>query len=177
MQTKILLLAGINNSGFDHWQSIWQRENPSYLKLQHTDWDAPDCRVWVQELEDALGVIGDTNITLVAHSLACLLVAHWAQTTKHQIKSAILVSVPDATAASFPPEAKNFAHIPLKPFKFPSIVVSSTNDPYSSSSYMQDCADAWGSQFISVGALGHINAGSHINDWPQGKGLLSDISN
>ena len=174
MEKQALILAGIYNSGPDHWQSIWQRESPAFHKLEHSEWDEPVLAVWLRELEDEITRLGP-GVTLVAHSLACLLVAHWAKTTRHKISGALLVSVPNPEGPGFPADAKSFGGQPLEPLPFPSIVVSSTNDPYGSSGFMRQCAESWGSRFVSVGALGHINEDSHLGVWEPGRALLREL--
>ena len=172
MQNTLLILAGIGNSGPEHWQSRWQDELPSVDKLDHSEWDAPDRIVWEHELEEKLAAM-QRPVVLVAHSLACLLVAHWAQqSTKKLVAAAFLVSVPNPNEPEFPAKAKNFKNLPMNPLPFPSLVVSSTNDPYASAAFMQACAAAWGSRFQSVGPLGHINASSNLGSWEHGKSLL-----
>jgi len=174
MTHQLLILSGIYNSGPEHWQTLWQRDDPTIQKLEHRDWDTPDCHEWVRELEHTVSQLGP-DLVLVAHSLACLMVAHWAATTRLRIKAALLVSVPDPDGPAFPADAKNFSHVPLQPLPFPSIVVSSTNDPYGTQQHMEKCAKSWGSEFVSVGALGHINADSQLGNWEQGKALLQRV--
>ncbi|AMH43682.1 RBBP9/YdeN family alpha/beta hydrolase [Caballeronia sordidicola] len=48
---------------------------------------------------------------------------------------------------------------------FPSIVVSSSDDPYGSENHARACAAAWGSEWIDAGARGHLNAQSGLGDW------------
>ena len=174
MQARPLFLAGIGNSGPDHWQSLWQTANASAVKLEHSEWDTPDRFVWVRELEEALAQVA-SPVVLVAHSLACLLVAHWALASRRTVTGALLVSVPDPAGPSFPAEAKNFGPVPLQRLPFQSIVVSSDNDPYGTSQYMLACANAWGSRFCSVGSLGHINASSGLGAWAQGQVWLHEL--
>jgi uncharacterized protein len=173
--TNFLLLAGIHNSGEDHWQSHWQshwhKADSRFSKLEHTDWDCPDRLVWVSELEEALAIC-DEPVVLVAHSLACLMVAHWAASSQRVVSGAFLVSIPDPSAAQFPIDAKHFNDVPTVKFRFPTKVVSSENDPYGSQTYMRQWAMQRGADFVSVGALGHINAASKLGSWPQGMDLL-----
>jgi uncharacterized protein len=172
MQANLLVLAGIGNSGPEHWQSQWQAELPSVYKLDHSNWDAPDRVVWEAELEEKLATM-QRPVILVAHSLACLLVAHWAERSPcKSVTGALLVSVPNPDGTAFPEAAKNFSQVPMNPLPFPSLVVSSTNDPYGSTSFMQACASAWKSGFQSVGPCGHINASSNLGSWEYGKSLL-----
>lgn len=169
-----LILAGIGNSGPEHWQTLWQVADPRFEKLEHSDWDTPDCDVWVEELETKVAELGE-NVLLVAHSLACLLVVHWAASTQRKVTGALLVSVPNPSGPNFPGSAKGFGDTPMKALPFPGIVVASTNDPYASAEYMQACAAAWGSDYRLVGALGHINASSNLGDWPQGKRIVGEL--
>jgi uncharacterized protein len=172
---KFLLLAGIHNSGPNHWQTKWHSEDSRNVKLDHSSWDRPDCLVWVEELNSYL-TQSKEKIVLVAHSLACLMVAHWANQSHLKIQGALLVSVPDPKGKSFPADARNFGQIPMTRFDFPSIVVSSQNDPYCTSEHMNKCAKAWGSQFKQVGFLGHINADSGLSNWPEGKLILNELT-
>ena len=36
-------------------------------------------------------------------------------------------------------------------------------------------ADAWGSTFVDVGAVGHINSASNLGTWPAGHALLESL--
>jgi predicted alpha/beta hydrolase family esterase len=175
MTSRILLLAGIHNSGPLHWQTLWQNADPAIAKLEHDRWDRPDRHAWVEDLERELDRIGP-RVTLVAHSLACLLVAHWAATTRHAIDAALLVSVPDPEGPAFPADAKNFSPVPMARLGFRSTVVSSSDDPYGSEQHMRRCARAWGSEFVSIGARGHVNAASRLGSWDQGRDLLRELT-
>jgi predicted alpha/beta hydrolase family esterase len=170
----VLILAGINNSGPTHWQSLWQQKNPNFFKVEHRDWDSPVCSDWVDDLECVV-IRTCPDTVLVAHSLGCLLVAHWSAQSSLQVKAGMLVSVPDPSAPMFPREAKGFNNVPMTRLGFPSVVVASTDDPYGSPDFMRHCAAQWGSRFVSVGAYGHINAESGLGDWPEGYSLLASM--
>jgi predicted alpha/beta hydrolase family esterase len=174
MSASILLLPGIGNSGPGHWQTLWANTHASMQRIGGQDWDNPVCAQWVDNLEAAIRRSGPDTV-LVAHSLACLQVAHWAQRSSTPIKAALLVAVPDPDAASFPSQATGFSPLQLQRFAFPSIVVASSDDPYSGLAYSEHCAQAWGSQWLNIGARGHINAGSGLGEWVQGLGLLGEL--
>lgn len=118
MNTTALILPGIRNSGPDHWQSHWQRANPSFVRIEQRDWDRPICNEWVEALENTLPSLGAANVVLVAHSLACALVAHWAGRTKLKIKGALLVAPPDPDGPNFPKEALGFSPCPRIHWRF-----------------------------------------------------------
>jgi uncharacterized protein len=175
MNTIALILPGIGNSNADHWQSLWEKANPSFVRVQQADWDNPVCEEWLEVLEQQVAQAGD-NVVLIAHSLACVLVAHWAAKTKFRIKGALLVAPPNPDRVNFPKQAVGFSPLPLKPFAFRSIVVASTNDPYGNPDFAMKCASAWGSRFVSIGAAGHINATSGLGAWSEGFVLLRELA-
>jgi uncharacterized protein len=170
---RVLLLPGIGNSGPEHWQSLWERANPSFLRVQQRDWDRPERQEWVEAI--GLAVSETPSQVIVAHSLACLAFAHWAAQAGQHVKAALLVAVPDPNGHEFPAEAHGFSGVPLEPFGFPSLVVASSNDPYGSLEHSKRCARAWGSRLVNVGALGHINASSGLGGWPEGFALLQEL--
>ena len=110
---------------------------------------------------------------LVAHSLACLLVAHWQQASTAPVAGAFLVAVPNPQSEAFPVEAASFADPPPSKFRFPSLIIASVNDTYGTIGYARGKASQWGSGIVEVGQLGHINEASGLGDWPQGKALLA----
>lgn len=168
----VLILPGIGNSGHEHWQSLWERENPSFIRVQERDWDKPVCDEWTANLERAVAESGKETV-LVAHSLACLQVIHWAATTKREISGAMLVAVPDPNGPNFPADAGSFKNVPQQRLPFQSVVVASTNDPYASLEYASRCAKTWGSEFINIEDAGHINASSGLGEWKPGFEILS----
>ena len=174
MSENVIILAGIGNSGPQHWQSLWEQSNPKFERVEQSDWNNPICEEWGAALEVAAKRAGP-NVVVVAHSVACLVVAHWAAQEHASIKAALLVAVPDSTGQNFPKEAIGFSATPTKPFNFPSIVVVSTNDPYGTLENSTGFAKAWGSHFVNIGDCGHINASGGLGAWPEGYELLSQL--
>lgn len=176
MSRPVLVVPGINNSGPQHWQSLWERQDPALVRVRFNEWDQPDRHDWVATLESTVRALGADTV-IVAHSLGCLAVAHWAAGTTTPVAGALLVAVPDPEGPNFPADAKHFAPLPQQQFGFPSVIVASDNDPYSSAAHVDACARAWGSRVVRIGAHGHINAGSGLGDWLQGRQLLRDLLN
>jgi predicted alpha/beta hydrolase family esterase len=144
------------------------------VRVQQRDWDNPVCEEWVAVNEEAVKRAGH-NVALVAHSLACLAVAHWAAKPHSPIKAALLVAVPDSKGPNFPPEARGFSETPTQRFPFRSTVVVSDNDPYGSPEHSAQIAAAWGSRVVHIGNRGHINANSGLGAWPEGYELLNQL--
>jgi uncharacterized protein len=179
-ETSVFILPGLGNSGPEHWQSYWEKNNPSFKRIQQTEWDAPDCCDWVAVLDQAIKA-SQLAVVLVGHSSSCALINHWAMYAKNspqlkKVNGALLVAPSDVEADSYPPGTKNFHPMPLHPLPFPSIVVASMNDIYVSLARVQFFAKSWGSQLVNIGAAGHINSASAMGDWPEGMQLLQTLS-
>ena len=174
MNSTVLILPGIGNSDPEHWQSRWEKANPAFVRVQQNDWDRAVCEEWLVVLENFAARAG-THVVLVAHSLACILVAHWASSSNQKIKSALLVAPPNPDGPGFPQAAVGFSPFPSRPLPFPNIVVASTNDPYGSLEFARSTAAAWGSRFVNIGAAGHINSSSGLGDWDEGYSLLQQL--
>ncbi|MGY3944960.1 RBBP9/YdeN family alpha/beta hydrolase [Aeromonas tecta] len=172
---KVLILPGIGNSGPDHWQSHWERTNGGYSRVEQLDWDSPACSDWVASLEASVKHHGEETI-LVAHSLACLLVAHWAARTELTIKAALLVAVPDPQGPVFPTQATGFAPLPMASLPFKSILIASADDPYGDIAHSALCAASWGSTLVNIGEAGHINGASGLGAWPAGYQWLQELA-
>lgn len=175
MSSPILILPGIGDSGPAHWQTLWQQSEPRMQRVQQRDWDKPQCDEWVQMLEEAVTACAEEPI-LVAHSLGCLLVAHWGQQTRHKVAAAMLVAPPDPAGPSFPVVARSFAPLPQQKLPFPSLVVASSNDPYGNVAFSRNAARLWGSLYRSIGPCGHVNANSGLGHWKAGRMLLWELT-
>ena len=178
-ENTALILPGIGDSDAAHWQSQWQSSHLNFLRVNQRDWENPVCQDWVDTLEHAVNKHGE-NVILIAHSLGCLLVAHWAAQANQKIHGALLVAPPSPQAAPaaaiFNTLATGFLPIPMTRFNFPSIVVASSNDPYSNLVFSKSCAEAWGSRFVNIGDSGHINTSSGIGAWTEGFSFFKQLS-
>ncbi|MEZ2132832.1 MULTISPECIES: RBBP9/YdeN family alpha/beta hydrolase [unclassified Sinorhizobium] len=169
--TDVVILPGIGGSGEEHWQTHWERRNSRIRRFQPTDWDRPDLSDWIAALDRAVFTAEEAPL-LVAHSLACLLVAHWQRASRLPVAGAFLVAVPDPKSEVFPAEAADFADVPRDKFRFPSLIVASSDDPYGEIEYARARAAQWGSGIVEAGPLGHINGQSGLGDWPNGWALF-----
>lgn len=168
--TETIILPGIGGSGQNHWQSYWEAANPSFRRFKPHDWNQPDLENWIIALDDAIRAARKPPL-IIAHSLGCLLVAHAARRNIGSIRGAFLVSVPDPGGAEFPREAQSFDLVPYDPLPFASMIVASSDDPFGSLRYARECASSWQSEFVEIGAHGHINAESGLGTWHEGLAL------
>ena len=181
-RANVLIVPGLGGSAPEHWQSIWQARNPGYRRVEQRDWDDPDLAEWAASLEDA--VRGATApVVLVAHSLACPLVAHWARRSAGpaggpaaKVAAAMLVSPVDIESeAHTPPEARRFAPMPLDPLPFRTAVVASGNDPHVAPERARHFASCWRARLVEVGDQGHVNVDSGHGEWPEGERILAEL--
>lgn len=175
MNQTILMLPGIGDSGPAHWQTLWQQAEPRMLRVGQHDWEQPQLGDWMESLEAAVaGIQGE--VILVAHSLGCLLAAHWGLQTRQKIVCAMLVAPPDPAGPAFPAAASSFGPLPQQKLPFPSMIVASSNDPYGSVAFSRNAARCWGSVYRSIGPCGHINADSGLGHWKAGRMLLWELT-
>ena len=171
MDSDLIILPGIGGSGDEHWQQIWKRRGLVGPDFEPASWEHPDLDDWIGALECAVNKATQPPV-LVAHSLACLLVAHWAARDGRGVAGAFLVAVPDPKGRRFPRAAATFIDVPAGRLPFPALVVASADDPYGGLDHGKRRAADWGAGFVVVGAVGHINGDSGLGDWPIGAGLL-----
>ncbi|MBC5773920.1 alpha/beta hydrolase [Pontibacter sp. KCTC 32443] len=174
-EVQIIHIPGLGNSGPEHWQTYWQEKDPESIRVQQADWDNPVCKDWVEELQKVISEVQGKEIVLVAHSLGCMTVAHWAQKYKANIKAAFLVAPPEVEVDVELMEVLDFAPFPKTKLPFRSMLVASSDDEYLTIERAEYLANLWGSEFVNVGAKGHINSYSNIGDWPEGQELLARL--
>lgn len=176
MATQILIAPGYCGSGDNHWQTYWEKENTEYIRIEQRDWSQPIADEWTETIEKFVRE-AKTEVIVVAHSLGCIALALWAQKTKLRIKGALLVAPPNTDDEKLKSILKGFSPVPQHKLPFPSILLASTNDPYRSIEESEALAERWGSQFVNLGAVGHINGASNLKNWPEGREYLNKLAN
>ena len=168
---RYLILPGWQGSPANHWQSHWQHCLPNAQRVEQIDWESPKRQDWVKQLESHI-LTERTPTVLIAHSLGCITIAHWAaQATPalHQrIRGALLVAPADVERTDCPESLKNFAPIPQQKLPFPSLLVGSDDDPAATPIRALTLAEHWGSEAAILVGVGHINVKSGHCCWEQG---------
>src|SRR5262245_33894030 len=145
---NVVLVPGLGNSGPDHWLSHWEKALPA-PRAELGNWDDPYPEDWIANLDAAIREAG-RDVILVAHSLGCATVAHWASKA-HSVRAALLVAPADVDSdAHVPPPARRFGPMPMDKLPFASMVVASTNDPYADIARSDAFARAWGGRFVNL---------------------------
>jgi Predicted esterase of the alpha/beta hydrolase fold len=173
-----LILPGLSNSGPEHWQSHWERADPTIRRVVQDDWETPRCADWVARLSEVMGD-EENDVVLVAHSSSCALVAHWAAAATPamlaRVRGALLVAPSDPEGPNYPEGPSGFGPVPMKTLPFRSILVASDDDRYVTVARARAYAHAWGSEFVDVGSRGHINSTSGLGAWAEGRELLARL--
>ncbi|MFP8966241.1 RBBP9/YdeN family alpha/beta hydrolase [Pokkaliibacter sp. CJK22405] len=176
MHHEVFIHPGLGDSDKAHWQSRWLDIYPDWVRVKQQDWDHPKRDVWVQQLDASLPEDASDTI-VVAHSLGCLTLAHWAVTIGRPLRGALLVALPDPELPALKRIAPDFSPLPHSLLPFPTTIIASQNDPWGDMAFANEMALAWGSSFVDLGEAGHINGESGLGDWPEGMNYLNDLLN
>ncbi|WP_296246822.1 alpha/beta hydrolase [Pseudomonas sp. UBA4194] len=172
---RYLIVPGWQGSSEDHWQSHWQNSLPNSARVEQADWLTPRREDWVAALDRAVNASADPVI-LIAHSLGCITVVHWAAhaplVSLRKVRGALLVAPADVERPACAPALRNFAPIPKHLLPFPSQVVGSDNDPAASAPRALQLARDWGAEAGILAGAGHINVKSGHQRWEQGFAYL-----
>lgn len=177
---RYLILPGWQGSGPDHWQTHWQRLIPNAQRVEQANWQHPQRSDWVAELERSVAS-EPTPVVLIAHSLGCITVAHWAAETspalRSRVRGALLVAPADVERNNCPEALRDFAPIPRQPLGFPSVLVGSSNDTAASQHRTVAMGSHWGSQSVILDQAGHINTAAGYTHWEHGFVHLYQLQN
>lgn len=177
MKYTILIVPGLGDSGETHWQNYWLQHFENSKKVIQNDWNTPILKDWLESLNTSIESV-EGEIIIVAHSLACSLISHWSKENKvhKKIVGALLVAPADVDCPEHTPEeTRNFSPIPLGKLDYPSIVITSSNDPYISVDRAEFLAEKWGSSFLNIGEKGHLNSESKLEYWEEGQEILQAL--
>lgn len=182
----ILIVPGLRDHVAEHWQTLLAERLPALGMEARTvppmGREDLDCDTRVAAIErEARAIAGP--VILVAHSAGVVMVAHWARRTQRAIHGALLATPADLERpmpAGYPTmdalHAAGWLPVPRRPLPFPSIVAASRNDPLASVERVTELAQAWGSRFIYLGAVGHLNPTSGFGEWPRAIELIGQLS-
>ena len=175
MNRSFIVLHGLGGSGPEHWQSWLYKElvNAGEKVYYPTlpEYDDPHKDKWIHTLEDTFHNVYSDNITVVAHSLGCILWLHFAHKNdpilKKFVKRVILVAPPSPYLKH--EMIQRFFPLPVKGKETiqsyrNTLQIQSTNDPYCSVEDSQYFKDLGIKQLLVVNK-GHINIDSGFGKW------------
>lgn len=182
---QLIVVPGLGGVGDGHWQARWVRERAGAVMVRQRDWERPERDEWVAALDAAIREAAGP-VVVVAHSLGCHTLAHWAAghtTAEHTaaehtaaVRAALLVAPPDIehSAARGAPIG-GFGPPAAGPLPFPAVLAASRTDPWSGIDASRRLAQRWGARFVDLGDAGHVNTDSGHGPWPEGDELLGEL--
>lgn len=180
----VLIVPGLRDHVPQHWQTLLAQELPQAHSVPAMGRTDLDCGARVHALEVAVAAI-DGPVLLVAHSGGCIMVAHWAAQTRRgaQVHAALLATPPDferPMPEGYPSmvdlEAAGWFPVPQGALPFPSLVLTSDDDPLGERARVEDLARSWRSRLLHLGAVGHLNPASGFGPWPRAKALVAALA-
>ena len=173
-----VIVPGLRGHVEDHWQTLLAAKLPNAVIVPSFGRDKRDLAGRVADLHRVISEAG-APVTLVAHSAGVLTTVHWAREHDLPVQGALLATPPDLAQPLGPQypslselRESGWLPIPLARLRFPSIVAASTNDALGDFERVRELADAWGSHFIDVGPVGHLNPASGFGEWLGAEALL-----
>lgn len=171
IMVSIVIVPGWQDSPPGHWQSLWAQQLPDAILVQQDDWAAPSRSAWVASISRSV-LACSGPVIIAAHSLGCIATTHLPPEVVARIQGALLVAPADPERRSV---LVDFAPVPYGRLPYHSIIVASSNDPYCPVRLAGAYARAWGSEFVRLHNLGHINLESGFGPWPLGLALLQTL--
>lgn len=159
---RLLIVPGLHDSGPAHWQSWLQALHRGSIRVQQDDWHTPDLARWSARIADTLADHGPGPWTVVAHSFGCLALAHHLalRPSAAPVLGTLLVAPAE-------PDRFGLAHaLPQRALPVPSTLLASETDPWMSADSARRWAQRWGSHWVNLGDVGHINAEAGFGPLP-----------
>lgn len=168
----IVIVPGLRGHVPEHWQSHLANTFPTAHTVDSSARDPRDLDGRVADLENLVRSL-EQPATIVAHSAGVLVTVHWATRHGEGATSALLATPPDLSRPlpnAYPTLAElaagGWLPIPQEPLPFPSVVAASSNDELGDPRIIRDLAEAWGSDILDLGPVGHLNPASGYGPWP-----------
>lgn len=172
--SRFLILHGLeNHRPPQHWQFLLaaglveRGYDVRYPALP--DADNPELSRWLAALRDELAGLGTPQLTVVCHSLACLLWFHAAGQGHDPVRRLLLVSPPDSAvvpdaASSF--RISRFTPGPVTASARELAIACSDADPYNPRGAQAMYGDGLGIAANLVPGGGHLTPDSGYGPWP-----------
>lgn len=171
---EILIVPGYRGSGANHWQSHLERRLDAARRVEMPGWNEPRRDAWVAALDRAVARCRRAPV-IVAHSLGCIAVAHWAASARRPAAAALLVAPCDVDRSALADCLRDFAPLPRARLDFPSVIAASSDDPHLELGRAREFARAWGARLEILGARGHVNVEAGFGPWLEGEALLHGL--
>jgi len=181
-EPTMLIVPGLRDHVPQHWQTLLAARLPRVRQVPPMGREELDCAARVEAIDLELARI-DGPVIVVAHSGGAIMFVHWARRHRRPIEGALLATPPDfeqPMPEGFPTmealAASGWLPVPREPLPFPSIVAASRNDPLGRFERVAELARNWGSRFVDLGEVGHLNPASGYGEWSRAEELIAELS-
>jgi serine hydrolase len=165
---SFLILHGLGASGPGHWQTwLSARLRADGERVAYPDFpdaDLPSPAAWRAVLEGELAALPAGEVTVVCHSLSCLLWLHHVAEGGRQADRVLLVAPPSEQAGV--PEIAAFFPVPLPALSGGARLVCSDNDPYCPEGAATLYGAPLGIPTDVLAGAGHVNPETGYGPWP-----------
>ncbi len=180
-EPTVIIVPGLRDHVADHWQTLLADRLDRVRTVPPLDHDRLSLDARIAALDAVVSDV-DGPIVLVAHSAGVLIAAHWAHTSTRPVLGALLATPADVEKPlpeGYPTiddlDRGGWLPVPRRRLPFPSILAASSDDPLADRRRVAGLAEAWGSRFVDLGAVGHLNPASGFGDWPAADVLLREL--
>ena len=175
MARTFLILHGVNGSGLGHWQTLLAQQlrqrGEAVLYPELSGKEEPDCTVWLAELREQLATVDPETVTVVCHSLSCILWMHHAYDRSFApVDRLILVAPPSPSIVEeFRP---TFHPVPMQADNLHAsarhrLLIATNGDPRCPEKAGRCYGDALGIETVLLPDVAeHINLASGFGSWP-----------
>jgi predicted alpha/beta hydrolase family esterase len=182
----VLIVPGLRDAVAQHWQTLLEARMRAAGKpvasVPPMGREDLDCAARVRAIERCAQAIAGP-LVIVAHSGGCIMLAHWAEATTREVRGALLAAPPDFERPmpdGYPTldalRGSGWLPVPRARLPFRSIVGASRNDPLASYDRVVDLANAWGSELVDLGEVGHLNPASGYGEWPRADEFIRELA-
>jgi predicted alpha/beta hydrolase family esterase len=183
MTPTVLIVPGLREHVPEHWQATLSAKLPRVCNVAPLEHDKLRCAARVDAIDRALATI-EGPVIIVAHSAGAMMVAHRAaRGATREVRGALLAAPADLETpmpTGYPTidalKEHGWLPIPRGTLPFPSIVAAGSNDPLTRLDRAREFAQAWGSRFVELGEVGHLNPTSGHGEWPRAEEFIRELS-
>ena len=173
IEPTVIIVPGLRDHVADHWQTLLAERLDRVRIVPPLEHDKLNLAARITAL-DAVVTDVEGPVVLVAHSAGVLISVHWAQQSTGPVLGALLATpadlekpLPEGYPTIGELDKGGWFPIPRRRLPFPSIVAASSNDPLADRRRVAGLAEVWGSRFVDLGDVGHLNPASGFGEWPE----------
>ncbi len=158
---RLVVVPGLHGSGGEHWQTWLEEQVDGAVRVEQDAWSEPDLDRWSERVAATVRAAGPGPHVVVAHSFGCLATVR-ALVREPRLDVAHLLLVAPAEPARFGAAPR----LPQARLGIESTLVASDTDPWMSAANARAWALRWGSEWLNLGDVGHINVASGFGPFP-----------